>query len=490
MKWTGGRLMECGATKDDQVIHTRIRLKRENKEVFCSFIYAHNEYQQRRIFGKLLALLMLLSIIVLLPFLLTSIASLFLRSLTLVLSVPTLRMRAEFKECVNSIDVVDVNRSGLHFTWNQKPKGILESILAICTNVIRLRDDLDRVQTLLDQDPFNINIREQEALTVADFNQAVIMEEHFLRQKAKVQWLKEGDSNSAYFHKTVKSNACRGRIDAITTSNGVILTDDNVSAAFVSHYESFLGQSDQPSDLNDTDLFEVCIVHEQVEQIWLEVLIGFRFLPEWCIWIMECCHRDYIRILFVSMESHGYFEVVWGILRQARPLFFDNLFTLVMEILRIFHREAFNFNSKVSDIVQNGVVVWPRFLSDKYAVLSTCTAAISNVRDSILWRLSDGSTTAFSVSQVWNSIRPRDDKIVLAGGMLLPLSDLLALYVRLFYFVFSDSHEHLFFDCPFAAQVWNHMKSKAGLDNVPNDVYAIIIHVGTGAKRSQQYCYC
>ncbi|GJV15022.1 transposase, MuDR [Tanacetum coccineum] len=97
---------------------------------------------------------------------------------------------------------------------------------------------------------------------------------------------------------------------------------------------------------------------------------------------------------------------------------------------------------KSSDIVQNGVVVWPRFLSDKYAVLSTCTAAISNVRDSILWR-----------------------SYLLVGCFFTTIGSALSLCE-----VVPDSHEHLFFDCPFAAQVWNHMKSKAGLDNVPNDV--------------------
>nr|GEU92810.1 hypothetical protein [Tanacetum cinerariifolium] len=34
--------------QDDQVIHTRIWLKKERKEVFCSFIYAHNRYTHRR----------------------------------------------------------------------------------------------------------------------------------------------------------------------------------------------------------------------------------------------------------------------------------------------------------------------------------------------------------------------------------------------------------------------------------------------------------
>ncbi|GKG51050.1 hypothetical protein Tco_0539174, partial [Tanacetum coccineum] len=30
---------------------------------------------------------------------------------------------AEFKDCVSNIKVMDIISSGMHFTWNQKPKG-------------------------------------------------------------------------------------------------------------------------------------------------------------------------------------------------------------------------------------------------------------------------------------------------------------------------------------------------------------------------------
>ncbi|GJX44064.1 hypothetical protein Tco_0260740 [Tanacetum coccineum] len=72
-------------------------------------------------------------------------------------------------------------------------------------NVIRLRENLDKLKTDLDNDPGNVSIREEEAAAVVAFNEAVLIEEKFLKQKAKITWLKEGDSNIAYFHKMVKS---------------------------------------------------------------------------------------------------------------------------------------------------------------------------------------------------------------------------------------------------------------------------------------------
>nr|GEX29514.1 hypothetical protein [Tanacetum cinerariifolium] len=84
------------------------------------------------------------------------------------------------------------------------------------SNVNMLRDELDRVQTRLDSDPFNEDIRQEKATALAAFNEACLMEEKFLKQIAKIDWLKEGDLNSAYFRKAVKSRISRSRIDVVT----------------------------------------------------------------------------------------------------------------------------------------------------------------------------------------------------------------------------------------------------------------------------------
>lgn len=49
---------------------------------------------------------------------------------------PNIAMR-EFKECVKNIEVMDINNTRLHFTWNQKSKGatgILKKIDRIMGN--------------------------------------------------------------------------------------------------------------------------------------------------------------------------------------------------------------------------------------------------------------------------------------------------------------------------------------------------------------------
>ncbi|GJZ42324.1 putative reverse transcriptase domain-containing protein [Tanacetum coccineum] len=278
--------------QNDQAVHSRLWLKKEKKEIFCTFVYAHNKYNQRRDLWNALCLHKVF--VNNRPWCLLGDfnATLHLSESTASSSCIDIAMR-EFKDCVNNIEVLDVQNTGLQFTWNQKPKvkpkpfkffnvlvkhdrfkevvneawnyhvsGFymfrmvkklknlkkpLRKLLIdkgnLHANVERIRGELDTIQTQLDIDPFNIRLREIEAANVVAFNQAVLDEEMFLKQKAKISWLKDGDSNTAYFHKSVKSRVSRSRIDVISNSDGIIFANDKVPDAFVAHYEAFLGQT-------------------------------------------------------------------------------------------------------------------------------------------------------------------------------------------------------------------------------------------------------
>ncbi|GJR24572.1 hypothetical protein Tco_0973099 [Tanacetum coccineum] len=340
--------------QNDQYIHTRVWLKKERKEVFCSFIYAHNKYVHRRSLWK--SLCKHKAYIRNRPWSIMGDfnASLFPNESTAGSSKVDISMR-DFRDCVEEIEVSDVQSSGLQFTWNQKPQGGIgimkkldrimvndefrdqfmgahaifkpyrisdhsPSVLCIPTmskmkpkpfkffnvltshdrfldvikeewthyisgfhmyrvvkklknlkkplrklmydkgnlhsNVTRLRDDLDVIQAAIDSDPFNMTFRDREAVCIADFNQAVLMEERFLKQKAKIKWLKEGDSNSAYYHKMVKSRVSKSRIDVVTNAEGVLFENDNVPNAFVTHYEMFLGHAGDMNEVNLDNLFK------------------------------------------------------------------------------------------------------------------------------------------------------------------------------------------------------------------------------------------
>nr|GEV06190.1 hypothetical protein [Tanacetum cinerariifolium] len=82
-----------------------------------------------------------------------------------------------------------------------------------------------RVQYALSKDPSNANLREEELLYADAFKKAMLDEELLLKQKSKIQWLKEGDFNNSYFHKMVKGRVIRNRIDVIYNEEGKSIQD-------------------------------------------------------------------------------------------------------------------------------------------------------------------------------------------------------------------------------------------------------------------------
>lgn len=80
-------------------------------------------------------------------------------------------------------------------------------------------------------------------------------EERFLQQKAKVEWLRVGDSNSAYFHNVVKGRTSRSRIEVIKDTNNDLHGGEYVSNVFVAHYNQFLGTVGETTPLDIPGLF-------------------------------------------------------------------------------------------------------------------------------------------------------------------------------------------------------------------------------------------
>ncbi|GJR37695.1 putative RNA-directed DNA polymerase, eukaryota, reverse transcriptase zinc-binding domain protein [Tanacetum coccineum] len=119
--------------------------------------------------------------------------------------------------------------------------------------VAKLRHELDVVQKELEANPDDLNLREEEAIYLHSFNEAKLDEEKFLKQKAKIEWLDVGDSNSPYFHVKAKNHRCR--VDCIRDDHNNLFSGNNVAKAFVSYYESFIGSSMECNRLDSEELF-------------------------------------------------------------------------------------------------------------------------------------------------------------------------------------------------------------------------------------------
>ncbi|GJT69853.1 hypothetical protein Tco_1029139 [Tanacetum coccineum] len=240
-------------------------------------------------------------------------------------------------------------------------------------NVKKLRHELDEAQKALDFDPNNVELREKEATYLKAFNDALLLEEIFLVQKAK-------------------SQAARNRIDSVTTNTGVCVDGDQVPLAFIDHYTEFFGQQGNTSNFNSINLFCNRLTNEVANHMVRDVsdkeisdamfsmgnnkapvpdgvreslstLVSFdqsAFVPGRRIsdnilltqelmhnyhldrgsprWIMECVTSNSFS-LSINGSIHGYFKGKKG-LCQGDPMS-PYLFTLLMEVLTLMlHRRV------------------------------------------------------------------------------------------------------------------------------------------------------
>ncbi|KAK1431835.1 hypothetical protein QVD17_08545 [Tagetes erecta] len=260
----------------------------------------------------------------------------------------------EFRDCVNEIEVVDINASGVKYTWNQKPTsgiGIFKKLDRVMGNaglidrfpkasvlfkpyglsdhspciltllesskhkpkpfkftnlltqkpefedivkkgwecnvngvpqfrlvkrlkglkkefrlllfkqghihekVVNLRKELEDTQSLIESDPHDGGLREKEAKYLKEFVEASMDEERFVKQKAKVKWLAEGDANTKYFHNILKCKNNKKTILSVLGVDGTVLEGDLMIHEFVNFYEHFLGGEHDRPTLPSMDLF-------------------------------------------------------------------------------------------------------------------------------------------------------------------------------------------------------------------------------------------
>ncbi|KAJ9535674.1 hypothetical protein OSB04_un001171 [Centaurea solstitialis] len=126
----------------------------------------------------------------------------------------------------------------------------------VSKRVVSLKTELDAIQLACDLDPSNNDLLDDLAHLLLAYERALIDENSFLRQRAKVTWLREGDINTRFFHNAVKEKRGRNVIRAIQDSDGNFVFDDDVSTVLVNHFQAFLGM-ENPNVVADvpTDLF-------------------------------------------------------------------------------------------------------------------------------------------------------------------------------------------------------------------------------------------
>ncbi|GJV08797.1 RNA-directed DNA polymerase, eukaryota, reverse transcriptase zinc-binding domain protein [Tanacetum coccineum] len=258
----------------------------------------------------------------------------------------------EFRSYVQQLGMEYLARNGLFFTWVQKRKDLESGIMKKLDRVIRNsdlfdmfgacyvnflpyitsdhchallvipcsvtkrkrngnvyekvkkhRDELKKVQTELDKDPQNVELKEVQMVINSAYKVAVIDEEKVLKQKTKIESLKE--DVKGLFSRKIDADSALYMVRHVTNEEiklALFDIDDN-----------------KAPDLDGTD-------------VWL---FSFGFHKTMVECIMVCLNSASFSIC-LNRESHGFFKDKRG-LRQGDTVS-PYLFTIIMEVFTLMLR--------------------------------------------------------------------------------------------------------------------------------------------------------
>ncbi|XP_074305519.1 uncharacterized protein LOC141640735 [Silene latifolia] len=110
---------------------------------------------------------------------------------------------------------------------------------------------LDSLQTKLHLNPHDMNLREAEQQAAQNYNTLHRAQMSFMRQKAKVEWLKGGDENTGFFHKQIKARHIQNKVLSIKDTHGTLHKEPVlIENAFLEFYTDLLGTSRQTSSVH------------------------------------------------------------------------------------------------------------------------------------------------------------------------------------------------------------------------------------------------
>nr|XP_043638022.1 uncharacterized protein LOC122609026 [Erigeron canadensis] len=171
---------------------------------------------------------------------------------------------------------------------------------------------------------------------------------------------------------------------------------------------------------------------------------------------------------------------------------------------------GFSLNDKVADIIVDNTWKWPSEWTDRFPNIQIPVLNTLEL-DRLMWKDSNQNLLDFSVNVVWEDLRPQ--AAIVDWFPIVWFNQNVPKHAFILWLIFKqklktqdimahwdvnrslslccslcelqpDSHNRLFFECPFSSQVWNSVKSRAELNNVAPDWMSIVAAILPIASKS------
>ncbi|XP_070009962.1 uncharacterized protein [Nicotiana sylvestris] len=110
--------------------------------------------------------------------------------------------------------------------------------------------NLTECQEKIQKDPRNAELIEEEIRLMKENIKWKAAKEQFLRQKSKIQWVRQEDQNTKYFHSMIKTRRNANKIFSIKDAEGKETIDvEGIADAFIKFYKKLLGKSKETDNM-------------------------------------------------------------------------------------------------------------------------------------------------------------------------------------------------------------------------------------------------
>ncbi|XP_026459128.1 uncharacterized protein LOC113359761 [Papaver somniferum] len=137
--------------------------------------------------------------------------------------------------------------------------------------VLQDKDKMDSAQLLLQTHPLDFNLSRRERKYVVEYVKIDKYEEFVAKQQSRIKWLDLGDSNTSFFHNSLKVRRSKNNILSLYNSENVKLEEDqDIAKEYIAYYSDLFG-SDLNEEDNSTSLsrlrIDACIQQDDVEDL-------------------------------------------------------------------------------------------------------------------------------------------------------------------------------------------------------------------------------
>ena len=182
-------------------------------------------------------------------------------------------------------------------------------------------DQLHIIQEEIQQNGYNDQNWLEERAILSDLHNIISKEEHYWKQKSRVNWLKEGDQNSRFFHLTTLKHQANNKISNIKKGQAQLTKDDEIVDEVVQFFSSLLSKDPSLSVTNQEDTLST--IHSLLQAHQNSMLKSIPTLEE-IVQALNPLLGDKALGLdgFLTFFLQAYWEVVRGDITKAVQEFF------------------------------------------------------------------------------------------------------------------------------------------------------------------------